>query len=217
PREAARLVEALAGAVQAAHDKHVVHRDLKPAYVLLSADGTPKVSDFGLAKKLDDAGQTQSGVVLGTPSYMAPEQAGRPGREAGPGAGVSARGAILGELLTARPPFKAATPPETILQVVRDEPVAVRRLQSGVPQDLETICLTCLQKEPAKRYAGAAALAEDLDRFLTGQPIQARPSTALERLWRWGRRRPGGAGPRAAGAVFLFRRSASPPPAGPPR
>jgi eukaryotic-like serine/threonine-protein kinase len=176
PQQAARLVETLARAMHAAHQAGVVHRDLKPANVLLTADGTPKITDFGLAKKLDsDAGQTQSGAIMGTPSYMAPEQAGGKSKEIGPAADTYALGAILYELLTGRPPFKAPTPLDTVLQVVGDEPVPPRKLQSKTPRDLDTICLKCLQKAPGKRYTTAIDLAEDLRRFQAQEPIQARP------------------------------------------
>jgi eukaryotic-like serine/threonine-protein kinase len=189
--QAARLVETLARAMHAAHQAGVVHRDLKPANVLLTADGTPKITDFGLAKKLDsDAGQTQSGAIMGTPSYMAPEQAGGKSNEIGPAADTYALGAILYECLTGRPPFKASTPLDTVLQVVSDEPVPPRQLQSKTPRDLETICLKCLQKAPGKRYTTAADLAEDLRRFQAQEPIQARPVGRLERGVKWAKRRP---------------------------
>ncbi len=155
PAESAALVQTLAEAMQAAHSRGVIHRDLKPANVLLAEDGTPKITDFGLAKKLDEAGQTVSGAVMGTPSYMAPEQAGQ--KEVGSLADVYALGAVLYECLTGRPPFKAATSVDTILQVISDEPEPPRRLNPAVPRDLETICLKCLQKEPAWRYASARA------------------------------------------------------------
>jgi hypothetical protein len=191
PREAARLVETLARAMHAAHQANVVHRDLKPGNVLLAADGTPKVTDFGLAKKLDDAsGPTQSGDIVGTPSYMAPEQAAGKGKEVGPAADLYALGAILYQLLTGRPPFKAATPLETILQVVRSEPVLPRQPNPAMPRDLETVCLKCLHKDPAWRYATAAALADDLRAFREDRPIQARPAGLLERGRKWAKRRP---------------------------
>jgi hypothetical protein len=193
-REAAALVETLARAMQAAHEQHVIHRDLKPANVLLAEDGTPKITDFGLAKKLDEAGQTQSGAIMGAPSYMAPEQAGyKPdaqAREIGPAADVYALGAILYECLTGRPPFKAATALDTILQVVSDEPVPPSQLQPKTPRDLETICLKCLHKDRAKRYGSARELADDLRRFLGGEPIRARPVGRLERAAKWVKRNP---------------------------
>jgi serine/threonine-protein kinase len=191
--EAAELVQTLARAVHAAHLANVVHRDLKPANVLLTPDGTPKISDFGLAKKLDEKSQTQTGAVLGTPSYMAPEQAGAK-REVGPAADVYALGAILYELLTGRPPFKAATAMDTVLLVLSEDPVAIRRLQPKVSKDLETICHKCLEKDPAKRYASAEALAEDLRCFQSGEAIQARPLGVVARGWRWCRRNRGTAG-----------------------
>jgi tetratricopeptide (TPR) repeat protein/tRNA A-37 threonylcarbamoyl transferase component Bud32 len=207
--DAARLVELLARAVQHAHEQGVVHRDLKPANVLLE-DGpdappgawTPRITDFGLAKRLGDQGRTADGAVLGTPSYMAPEQARGDRKAVGPAADVYALGAVLYELLTGRPPFLAATSMETILQVLDTEPAPPRRLQPKTPLDLETICLKCLQKEPAKRYASAAALAEDLGRFREGRPIRARPAGALERAAKWARRRPVVAGLSALAAAL---------------
>jgi WD40 repeat protein len=191
PRQAAQLVKTLAKAMQAAHEQGIVHRDLKPGNVLLTADGTPKITDFGLAKRLDDTtGQTASGAILGTPSYMAPEQAGGKSKTIGPAADVYALGAILYELLTGRPPFKAAVALDTVLQVLSDEPVPPRRLEPKIPHDLETICLKCLAKEPPKRYATATDLADDLRSYLAGKPIQARPVSAPERAVKWIRQRP---------------------------
>jgi WD40 repeat protein len=204
PREAAGVVESLARAVKAAHDKGVLHRDLKPGNVLLTEDGTPKVTDFGLAKKLDDVGQTQSGAVMGTPSYMAPEQAQGRNKELGPACDVYALGAILYECLTGRPPFKAATVVETLMQVVADDPAAVRQLNALVPVDLETVCLKCLRKDPGQRYESASALAEDLRRFQAGEPVAARPVGAAERGWRWCRRNPVLAGMMATVAVVVL-------------
>jgi tetratricopeptide (TPR) repeat protein len=210
PAAAAALVETLARAMHHAHERGVVHRDLKPANVLLAACGlapdakpqAAKIADFGLAKQLDsDAGQTRTGAILGTPSYMAPEQA--EGRPVGPLADVYALGALLYECLTGRPPFRGATTLETLEQVRLTEPVPVRQLQPWVPRDLETIALKCLAKEPAHRYASAAALADDLRRFREGRPILARPVGRLGRLARWCRRSPVVAGLSAGLFVAL--------------
>jgi hypothetical protein len=188
PAEAAGLVEQLALAVQAAHEKGVVHRDLKPGNVLLDARGQPKVADFGLARRADGGtGLTQTGAVLGTPSYMAPEQA-RAQKDVGPAADVWALGAILYECLTGKPPFLAATTHETMMRVIGDEPAGVRRLEPKVPRDLEAICLKCLEKVPANRYGSARELADDLRRFLSGEPVGAKPAH-LRRVGRWVRRR----------------------------
>jgi WD40 repeat protein/tRNA A-37 threonylcarbamoyl transferase component Bud32 len=203
PREAARLVEQLAQAVHAAHEQKVVHRDLKLANVLLAADGAVKVSDFGLAKRLDVTGQTASGAIMGTPSYMAPEQARGQSKEVGPGADVYALGAMLYELLTGRPPFRAATQAETLLQVIGDDPVPPRRLQPQLPRDLETICLKCLEKDPSRRYASADALADDLERWLSGEPIRVRPANLRELAVKWARRRPALAALTAAAALLV--------------
>ena len=191
PRRAAELVRTLAGAVEAAHDRGVVHRDLKPRNIVFTADGTPKITDYGLAKLLDtDLGPTLSGQSPGTPSYMAPEQAGaRPG-SIGPATDIHALGAILYELLTGRPPFRGASVAETLEQVRSQDPVPPGRLRPKLPRDLETICLKCLAKEPARRYPSARALADDLGRFLDGRPIVARRLRWHQRLWRWCRRRP---------------------------
>jgi WD40 repeat protein/tRNA A-37 threonylcarbamoyl transferase component Bud32 len=190
PTEAAALVEKLARAMAVAHDRGVIHRDLKPANVLLAEDGTPKITDFGLAKKLDEAGQTQSGSIIGTPSYMAPEQAEGKNKELCPACDLYALGAILYACLTGRPPFKAATMTDTLLQVIHDEPVPPTRLQPKCPRDLETICLKCLQKDRPRRYATALALAEDCAAFLDGRTISARAVSRVERVAKWVRRRP---------------------------
>ncbi|HEU5117492.1 MAG TPA: serine/threonine-protein kinase, partial [Isosphaeraceae bacterium] len=191
PRYAAQMVEALARAMQAAHDRGVIHRDLKPANILMTLHGTPKITDFGLAKKVDDdSHQTRSGALMGTPSYMAPEQARGDTHEIGPHSDQYALGAILYELLTGRPVFQGATILDTLDQVRTREPVPPTKLQPKIPRDLETICLKCLQKEPRKRYPSTGALAEDLNRFLTGVPILARPVGRIERGWRWCRRNP---------------------------
>jgi WD40 repeat protein/predicted Ser/Thr protein kinase len=200
-RPAAQLIAALARAVHAAHRLNIVHRDLKPDNVLLTADGTPKVADFGLAKLLDRTqSQTDSGAVLGTPSYMSPEQARGQSRAIGPATDVYALGALLYELVTGRPPFRGETAVDTVMQVVAGEPVRPSQLNPRLPRDLETVCLKCLQKEPAKRYASAEDLAEDLGRFLAGRPVAARPVGMLGRGWRWCRRNPRGAA--LLGAVF---------------
>jgi eukaryotic-like serine/threonine-protein kinase len=191
PMEAARLVESLAHGMTEAHRVGIVHRDLKPGNVLLAADGLPKVSDFGIAKFLDaDFGLTHTNEVMGSPSYMAPEQADGMAKNVGPAADIYALGAIIYELLVGRPPFRGATLLDTLRQVKTTEPVAPSRLVPGLPRTIETITLKCLQKEPARRYASALALAEDLRRFQSGEPIMARPVSSLERTWLWCRRNP---------------------------
>jgi eukaryotic-like serine/threonine-protein kinase len=189
--EAARIIETLARALYHAHQHGIIHRDLKPANILLSTDGTPKISDFGLAKSLeDDMGHTRTGTIVGTPNYMAPEQASGPLSAVGPAVDIYALGVILYEMLTGRPPFCAKTPLETLDLVRTQEPVPPRRRQPAIPRDLETICLQCLAKESSKRYATALDLADDLGRFRADKPIEARPVHALERGWRWCRRNP---------------------------
>jgi eukaryotic-like serine/threonine-protein kinase len=191
PKRASRLVEQLARGIAEAHRSGVVHRDLKPANVLLAADGTPKISDFGLAKTLGSkAGLTHSQAIMGSPSYMAPEQAEGRTKAVGLAVDVYALGAILYELLTGRAPFRGASIFETLEQVKSIEPVPPSRLLPKLPRDIETICLKCLQKEPSRRYLAATDLAEDLRRFLDLRPVQARPIPAWERTIRWGRRRP---------------------------
>jgi WD40 repeat protein len=213
-RAAAELVETLARAIHHAHQRGVIHRDLKPANVLLQiADGSvpadkpatdsvpsaicsprpaiPKITDFGLAKRFDEAGtHSRSGAIVGTPGYMSPEQARGDAEAIGPPTDVYGLGAILYELLTGRPPFQAAHALDTLEQVCTQEPVPPSRLYPRLPRDLETICLKCLQKESRKRYGNAEALAEDLRRFMAGEPIQARPIGAVERTGRWCRRNP---------------------------
>ncbi len=228
PPVAAELLETLARAVEHSHQRGIVHRDLKPGNILLQMTKDqcpmtkeempssplvighwslviPKITDFGLARCLGGAGhQTQTGVLLGTPAYMAPEQAGGKIREVGPAADVYALGAILYETLTGRPPFQGATPLETMEQVVTQDPVPPSRLQPRIPRDLETICLKCLEKHPSQRYASAAALAEDLGRFRVGEPIRARPASWHERAWKWARRRPTAAALLAVSALALL-------------
>ncbi len=211
PRESAELTQTLARAMQAVHEVRVIHRDLKPDNILLTVDGTPKITDFGLAKRLDQPGQTQTGVILGTPSYMAPEQAGGKNADLSPRTDVYALAAILYEMLTGRPPFKAATVWETRTQVLTVEPVPPRRLQPQVPADLETVCLKGLQKDPRRRYASAAELADDLARFLRGEPIRARPVPVWERVLRWARRQPAAAALFVAVFLALVVRCLAPP------
>src|SRR5262249_31799811 len=188
---AARLAEQLARGIAEAHRLRIVHRDLKPANVLLCGDGEPKITDFGLAKSLgSESGLTRPESVLGSPSYMAPEQALGHARQAGRAADIYALGAILYELLTGRPPFRGATPVETLEQVKAADPVPPSRLVPGLPRDLETITLKCLAKEPGHRYHSATELAEDLRRFQAGESIRARRVGGAERAWRWCRRNP---------------------------
>ncbi|MEO2020870.1 MAG: protein kinase, partial [Pirellulaceae bacterium] len=189
--EAARLVSQVATAIEYAHQQGILHRDLKPHNVLMDAKNQPWVTDFGLAKRIEGQSDlTGTGQVLGTPSYMPPEQACADAAAVGPTSDVYSLGAILYELVTARPPFKAQTPLDTLLQVLGEEPVAPHSLNGSVPVDLETIILKCLEKDPRRRYQSAQELAEELGRYLAGEPIQARPIGQWERAWRWCRRKP---------------------------
>jgi serine/threonine protein kinase len=227
-RPAAQLVETLARAVHAAHANGVIHRDLKPANILLRdeleeaggespdllpltvrlASLVPKITDFGLAKCAggegdvpDPRGLTITGDLVGTPNYMAPEQAIVPRQPVGPAADIYSLGAVLYEIMTGRPPFAGETPLATVLQVLDNEPVSVTSLQPNVPRDLETICLKCIRKEPGQRYRNALELAEDLQRFLRDEPIRARPVKAMEKLRRWVRRHPAPAALLAASVL----------------
>jgi serine/threonine-protein kinase len=191
PQEAATLIASLARAMNHAHDHGIIHRDLKPGNVLLAADGTPKITDFGLAKQLSDSAiKTGTGAIMGTPSYMPPEQASGKSGEIGPASDVYALGAILYECLTGKPPFQADTALDTIMKLTMEEVVPPRRLAPKCPRNLETICLKCLEKSPRNRYASARELAEDLDRFLNDEPILARPIGPLGRFSRWCSRQP---------------------------
>lgn len=204
-RQAAAMLATLADAVQVAHAGGIIHRDLKPANILLASDGTPKITDFGLARRYEEGSDlTLGGTRLGTPSYMSPEQAiGRQGT-IGPSTDIYSLGAVLYEMLTGRPPFRAETPAETERQVIAEDPAPPSRLNSKVPRDLETICITCLSKDPQRRYSSAAALAKDLRRYLRGEPIAARRAGSLERVLKWIRRKPAQAAMLAMSGVLTL-------------
>jgi WD40 repeat protein/serine/threonine protein kinase len=188
-REAAELLRTVAQAVDYAHQQGTLHRDLKPSNILIDSQGEPRVTDFGLAKRIEvDSQLTATGQILGTPSYMSPDQATGGDDASGPASDIYSLGAILYELLTGRPPFRAATPVETLRQVCGADPVSPRRLNDKVASDLETVCLKCLEKQPSRRYATAGELADDLGRFLEGHPILARPPTPLDRAIKWAHR-----------------------------
>jgi WD40 repeat protein/tRNA A-37 threonylcarbamoyl transferase component Bud32 len=201
-RESVRCVATIAGAIQYAHTQGVLHRDLKPSNVIVDGEGRPRITDFGLCRRLDvDSDLTATGQVLGTPSYMSPEQARGEQTAVGAPSDVYALGAMLYELLCGRPLFRAETAMETLRQVIDAEPLPPRALNPSVNRDLETICLKCLQKEPGRRYRTAGELAEDLQRYVDGRPIMARRIGPAARVWRWCRRRPTAAAALGATAV----------------
>jgi len=190
-REAAALLKTIAEAVHHAHQRGTLHRDLKPQNVLIDAEGRPRITDFGLAKKVDqDSELTRTGAVMGSPAYMPPEQATGRHDQLGPASDVYSVGAILYQLLTGMAPYLGATPLDTLRLVVEQEPLAPSKLNSDVPPDLETICLKCLEKSPERRYASARALAEELERFLKQEPILARPASGWRKAWTWSARNP---------------------------
>jgi WD40 repeat protein len=204
PNEAARIIAIAASAVQHAHQHGIIHRDLKPGNILIDEQGLPRVTDFGLAKRVtDDSGVTVTGQILGTPSYMPPEQAAGRMDAIGPASDVYALGAVLYTLLVGRPPFQAAGPVETLMQVIQREPFSARKLNADVPVDLDTIALKCLEKDPQRRFASASELADELQRYLNGQPILSRPVGRAERVWRWCKRQPKVAALSAAVGLLL--------------
>ncbi|MFP6764112.1 MAG: serine/threonine-protein kinase, partial [Planctomycetaceae bacterium] len=205
PREAAAVTQQVCEAIAYAHSQNVIHRDLKPANVLIDGTGQAKVTDFGLAKKTDaDSGLTGTGQILGTPGYMPPEQASGETDTIGPAADIYSLGAILYALLTGRPPFQSANVMDTLVAVLEQEPVTPRQLNPALDQDLETICLKCLEKDAGRRYATTDELVAELGRYLNGEPIHARPIGKLERGWRWCKRKPALAGLVALAVLLLL-------------
>jgi predicted Ser/Thr protein kinase len=205
PLRAARYVKIIAEAIHFAHQRGILHRDLKPQNVLIDAADQPRITDFGLAKIMtDDSRLTQSGAVMGSPSYMPPEQAAGRHGDIGPASDVYSLGAMLYELLTGRPPFRGFTAIATLAEVLEAEPTAPRRLKADIPPDLETICLKCLEKSPSTRYPTARALAEELGRFLDGEPIQARPASTVRKAVSWARRHPGALASLAALVIIVL-------------
>ncbi|PHS01361.1 MAG: hypothetical protein COA78_22785 [Blastopirellula sp.] len=203
PEEAADMVRQIAEAVQYAHEHEILHRDLKPSNILLGEDGRPQITDFGLAKRMDqNSDLTTTGEIMGSPGYMAPEQASGKINLIGPGADIYGLGAILYVLLTGRPPFQGANVIEAIDLVCNADVLPLRKVDRNIPKNLETICLKCLHKVPAARYHSAAELAEDLQAFLDREPIKAKPLSPYERLVYWARRKPGLAS--TWGAVLAF-------------
>ena len=206
-KDAAALVEKLCTAMQYAHDNNILHRDIKPPNVLIDRNGEPKITDFGLAKHVDPeeaSTGTQAGTIMGSPSYMPPEQARGEISSVTPRSDLYSLGAVLYEMLTGRPPFLASRPLETVMQVVNNEPVAPKQLQPGIPVDLETICLKALQKDQAARYGSCQEFAEDLRRFINDEPILARPISKAERLLKWCKRNPRVAVPTALASFFVL-------------
>jgi tRNA A-37 threonylcarbamoyl transferase component Bud32 len=217
PQLSARYVKIIAEAIHFAHQRGTLHRDLKPQNVLIDAADQPRITDFGLAKIMkDDSQLTQSGVVMGSPSYMPPEQAAGRQEDIGPASDVYSLGAMLYELLTGQPPFRGITAMATLRDVMEEEPIPPRRLKAEIPPDLETICLKCLEKTPLARYPTARALAEELDRYLKGEPILARPASTVRKVVSWARRHPGTLATLAAiimvalafGVIYLFEENA---------
>ncbi len=205
PREAARCVKVLAGAIAYAHRRGVIHRDLKPSNVLLDRSGEPKIMDFGLAKLIDSGDAlTVTGQIVGTPSYMAPEQASGNAREVREQADIYSLGAVLYAMLTGEPPFRGENRVETLLQVLHQDPRPARAINPRIPRDLDTICMKCLEKDPSHRYASAAELSADLGRFLIGEPVHARPLSIRRRVKRWARREPGVAATWCAVSFFYI-------------